>query len=439
MGALLNVVLVCCVSSLLILSVTGTAGAGLYFAGSEERTQDLEKKAYDEYMEALEKEMEEEMALYDDPRSMSFQTRKESTEGFGQLPYFPSSAFYRRRPVESALTWPDRGSVLPNKGPDSYTLVGQPVRVVENISETPDSMRNNWLKYRENAWTKLFEKDPLKIDCGDDAINSFQMRSEKFSKTRDIIKPKTDEVTGTTVNYRHQFKSYHDNYKQLYKCLTGSKGWEWDSDERVRKGGEVQRPISSEKTPSMRAVKPDGNENKVMDCDFEAIKPWLTGSLGEEGAAKTFPISMIEPVWDDSIVGQEFNITSTGNSPLTADYKPDPKLVNFNYKCLKKHAFGPCKEMKYTEWVPFLASQGQGPRELRHAMQSGRYNQMSGENVGVTDALRTRLNPTIDPITGLGRVKCHPTEVLTRVDFEVSEGLDAPKDWVRWGYKCCKM
>ena len=95
--------------------------------------------------------------------------------------------------------------------------------------------------------------------------------------------------------------------------------------------------------------------------------------------------------------------------------------------------------MKYTEWTPFFASQGEGPRELRHLMKHGAFDQTSKENVETVPRLKELLNPTMDPVKGLGRVKCHPTEVLTRVDFEVSEGLDAPKDWVRWGYKCCKM
>jgi hypothetical protein len=445
MGAALNILLVCCVSFLMILSFTGTAGAGLYFAGSEEKTKDLEKEARDAYLKTMEDEMDDELAIYEDPRSVSFKTRKESSVGFGQLPYFPTGAFYRRRPVESALTWPDRGSVLPNMGPDSYSLIEDhkwisvgntevTVKAVDNISEDPNTI--DWIKYRENAWTNLFDKDPLKIDCGDDALNSFQTRSEKFSKTRDIIKPKTDEVTGTTLNYRHQFKSYHDNYKQLYKCLTGSEGWEWDSDNRVRVDGDSTSSITNEKTRVLPGKKPDGNNNKIMDCDFEAVG---AGEFGEGGAAKSFPINMIDPVWTDSILGKEFNIRSDPNSPLTADYNPDPKLVNFQYKCLKKPVFGPCKDMKYTEWTPFLASQGEGPRELRHSMRHGKFTRTSGENVTATDALKEKINAAVDPVKGLGRVKCHPTEVLTRVDFEVSEGLDAPKDWVRWGYKCCKM
>jgi hypothetical protein len=71
-------------------------------------------------------------------------------------------------------------------------------------------------------------------------------------------------------------------------------------------------------------------------------------------------------------------------------------------------------------------------------MTHGTHGKTSGE-MEVPTMLKERLNPTIDPIKGLGKVQCHPTEILTRVDFEVSEGLDAPKDWVRWGYTCCKM
>ena len=95
--------------------------------------------------------------------------------------------------------------------------------------------------------------------------------------------------------------------------------------------------------------------------------------------------------------------------------------------------------MKFTEWTPFLASQGDGPRELKHTLRHGTHGKTSGDiNVDLTP-LKEHMNPTLDPVKGLGRVRCHPTEVLTRVDFEVSEGLDAPNDWVRWGYTCCKM
>ena len=436
MGAALNILLVCCVSFLMILSFTGTAGAGLYFVGSEEKTADLEKEALDAYLKQIDDELEDELEVYDDPRSYSFKTRRESTGGFGELPYFPTAAFYRRRPVESALTWEYRGNVLPNHGPDSYTIKrnGDTFYADDNISESPTSIK--WLDQREKVWTDRFDRDPLKVDCGNDALNSFHIKSEKKSVTRDILKPKTDEMTGTTFNYRHQFKSYHDNYKQLYKCLTGSEGWGWDSDERVRVSGETDNSISTEQTLEREGVKPDGNQNRIMDCDYEAIG---ASEFGEEGAAREFPISMIEPVWDNTIIGKEFHTETNTTSPKTADYYLDPKLVNFKYKCLKKRVFGPCKDMKYTEWTPFFASQGEGPRELRHLMKHGAFDQTSKENVETVPRLKELLNPTMDPVKGLGRVKCHPTEVLTRVDFEVSEGLDAPKDWVRWGYKCCKM
>jgi hypothetical protein len=276
----------------------------------------------------------------------------------------------------------------------------------------------------------------MKIDCGNDALNSFQLKSEKKSVTRDIIKPKTDEVTGTTLNYRHQFKSYHDNYKQLYRCLTGSEGWGWDSDERVIVSGKTDNSVSTEKTLEREGAKPDGNQNRIMDCDYEAIG---ASEFGEEGAAREFPISMIKPVWDDAIVGKDFYTVTDTTGPMTTDYYLDPKLMNFKYKCLKKRVFGPCKDMKYTEWVPFLASQGEGPRELRHLMKHGTFDPTSKENIETVPRLKELLNPTVDPVKGLGRVKCHPTEVLTRLDFEVSEGLDAPKDYVRWGYRCCKM
>jgi hypothetical protein len=72
-------------------------------------------------------------------------------------------------------------------------------------------------------------------------------------------------------------------------------------------------------------------------------------------------------------------------------------------------------------------------------MKHGTFDPTSKENIETVPRLKELLNPTVDPVKGLGRVKCHPTEVLTRLDFEVSEGLDAPKDYVRWGYRCCKM
>ncbi len=436
MGALLNVVLICCVSSLLILSFTGTAGAGLYLVGSKEKTEALEQEQIDAYMKELDDKLEEELEAYDDPRSYSFKTRKESTEGFGSLPYFPTSAFYRRRPTESALLWEFRGNVLPNSGPDSYTIKdtgGGTYRALDNINESPTSIK--WQNQGKEVWTQLFDKDSLKIDCGNDALNSFQVKSEKRSKNREVIRPKTDEVTGTTLNYRHQFKSYHDNYKQLYKCLTGSEGWGWNSDDRVVASGETDNSISTEQTLEREGVKPEGNQNKIMDCDYKAIG---ATEFGEEGAAREFPISMIEPIWDDAIIGKEFPINSVSNSPMTNDYYLDPKYMNFKYKCLKRRVFGPCKDMKYTEWVPFLASQGEGPRELRHSMAHNSFSKTSGE-IQAPGKLKNLLNPTVDPVKGLGKVKCHPTEVLTRVDFEVSEGLDAPKDYVRWGYRCCKM
>lgn len=436
MGALLNIVLICCVSSLLILSFTGTAGAGLYLAGSKDKTESLEQEMVDAYMKQLDDELEEELEVYDDPRSYSFKTRKESTKGFGALPYFPTGAFYRRRPIESALTWEFRGNVLPNSGPNSYTIKSSAGKYYtdDNISESPTSIK--WLDRRDNVWTNRFDADSLKIDCGNDALNSFQLKSEKKSVTRDIIKPKTDEVTGTTLSYRHQFKSYHDNYKQLYKCLTGSEGWGWDSDERVIASGETDYSVSTEQTLEREGVKPDGNQNRIMDCDYEAIG---ASEFGEEGAAREFPISMIEPVWDNAIVGKDFYTITDTTGPMTTDYYLDPKLMNFKYKCLKKRVFGPCKDMKYTEWTPFLASQGEGPRELRHLMKHGTFDPTSKENIETVPRLKELLNPTVDPVKGLGRVKCHPTEVLTRLDFEVSEGLDAPKDYVRWGYRCCKM
>ncbi len=54
----------------------------------------------------LEQKLEEEAAQYQDPRSKSFQTRKERSPGLGQLPYWPSGMYYQRRPTESALLWP---------------------------------------------------------------------------------------------------------------------------------------------------------------------------------------------------------------------------------------------------------------------------------------------------------------------------------------------
>lgn len=116
MGTALNILLVCCVSYLMILSFTGTAGAGLYFVGSEEKTEDLEKEARDDYLKMMEEKMESELAAYDDPRSVSFKTRKESSVGFGQLPYFPSGAYYRRRPVRIRVDLARQGIRLTQYG-----------------------------------------------------------------------------------------------------------------------------------------------------------------------------------------------------------------------------------------------------------------------------------------------------------------------------------
>ena len=106
--------------------------------------------------------------------------------------------------------------------------------------------------------------------------------------------------------------------------------------------------------------------------------------------------------------------------------------------------FGPCKPVKYTRWTPFLASTGQGIRELRHSLGPlGTFDKTSREKIDPSEKLKNFLpykgEQKIDPIEGLGKVRCHPTEVLTRVDFEVSEGMDAPKDWIRFAYTCCKM
>lgn len=438
MGALLNVVLICCVSSLLILSFTGTAGAGLYLVGSKEKTEALEQEQIDAYMKEIGDELEDELEAYEDPRSYSFKTREESTEGFGPLPYFPTAAYYRRRPTESALLWEYRSDVLPNSGPHSYTIedIGNGTyRALDNINESPTSIK--WQNQGKEVWTQLFDKDSLKIDCGNDALNSFQIRSDKRSKTREVEILKTDEETGTSLKYKHQFKSYHDNYKQLYKCLTGSEGWGWNSDERVVMSGETDNSISSEQTLERDGVKPDGNQNKIMDCDYEAIG---SSEFGEEGAAREFPISMIEPIWDRAIIEKEFAVKPLmSNSPMTTDYYLDPRYMDFKYKCLKRPVFGPCKDMKYTEWLPFLSSQGEGPRELRHSMAYNTFSKTSGD-IQAPGKLKNLLNPTVDPVKGLGKVKCHPTEVLTRLDFEVSEGLDAPENsYVRWGYRCCKM
>jgi len=427
-SALVAIALVCFV----ILCVTGTAAGGLYFAGRDERTLQLQLEANQRWQDEMEQKLEEETAQYQDPRSRSFQTRKERSPGLGQLPYWPSGMYYRRRPTESALLWPYRGEVLPNKGRDSYTITGNPPVAIDNISD--ENVR--WTRYTEDAWTDLFTKDPLKADCGNDALNSFQIRSEKFSVDRDIVKEKKDERTGTSLNYRHQFKSYHDNWKQLYKCVTGSKGWKWEGDERVQIGGDFKTSITGDKTNLLEGKEPAGSNGKVMDCDFEAVG---ATELGEEGAGKTYPISMLEPKWSDTITGRHFSVRLNSATPQTNDYKPDPKLVDFQYQCLKQPARGPCKEMKFTEWTPFLASQGDGPRELKHTLRHGTHGKTSGEiNVDLTP-LKEYMNPTLDPVKGLGRVRCHPTEVLTRVDFEVSEGLDAPKDWIRFGYQCCKM
>ena len=426
-SALVALTIVCFV----ILCVTGTAAGGLYFAGREDKTLELELEANERWQAEMEKNLEEEATQYQDPRSRSFQTRKERSPGFGELPYFPSGAYYRRRPTESSLTWANRGDVLPNKGPDSYTLKGNPVVAIDNISDH----NIQWKRFQENAWMDLFAKDSLKVDCGNDALNSFQVRSEKFSIDRNIVKEKKDEQTGTKLNYRHQFKSYHDNYKVLQKCLTGGAGWKWDGDERVAIGGDFKTSITDNKTRLLEGKEPAGSNGKVMDCDFEAVGET---EFGKAGAGKTYPMSMLEPKWDGSVLGEEFHVSLGKRGNLTNDYKPDPKLVDFQYTCLKQPARGPCKDVKYTEWVPFLMSQGNGPRELHHAMTHGAHGKTSGE-IEVPTMLKERLNPTIDPIKGLGKIRCHPTEVLTRVDFQVSEGLDAPKDWVRWGYTCCKM
>ena len=444
MGALLNVVLVCCVSSLLSLSVTGAAGTGLYLVGTDEKTKELEQELLDKYTQDLDNQLEEELSLFSDPRSRSFTTRKESSPGFGQLPYFPSGAYFRRRPVESSLTWAYRGSTLPNKGSGSYTLLGNPLKAVDNINEHPGTIK--WRQNKEDAWTDLFDKDPLKVDCGDDAINSFQVRSEKFSLTRDIITEKEDEQTGTTMNFRNQYKSYHDNYKQLYKCLTGSKGWDWDpeSENRVRVPGTLSESITSEKTEVLDAVDLNKDSHtQSMACDFESGGEMV---FDEDDAGKEFPISMIEPIWDNSLTFREFPINGRESamvqgtsSSVTNDYKPDPKAMGFKYKCLKKPVIGPCKEMKYTDWVPYLASQGEGIRELKQSMYSGNFRATDEANIEPNAALKAVSNDNVDPVVGLGRVKCHPTEVLTRVDFEVSKGDEAPEDWIRWKYRCCKM
>jgi hypothetical protein len=144
----------------------------------------------------MEATLEAEAMQYQDPRSRSFQTRNERSPGFGQLPYFPSGAYYRRRPTESSLTWAVRSDVLPDKGPDSYTVAGNPQVSVDNISDD----KIQWNRFKGNAWTDLFAKDPLKADCGNDALNSFQIRSEKFSQDRNLVKAKVDEQTGTKLN-----------------------------------------------------------------------------------------------------------------------------------------------------------------------------------------------------------------------------------------------
>ena len=150
-SALVSIAIVCFV----ILCVTGTAAGGLYFAGREEKTLDLQLEANQTWQDEMEQKLEEEAMQYQDPRSRSFQTRKERSPGFGQLPYFPSGAYYRRRPTESSLTWSNRGDVLPNKGPDSYTLKGNPVVSIDNISDH----KIQWKRFKENAWMDLFAKD----------------------------------------------------------------------------------------------------------------------------------------------------------------------------------------------------------------------------------------------------------------------------------------
>ena len=94
-SALIAIGLVCFV----ILCVTGTAAGGLYFAGRDERTLQLQLEANQRWQDEMEQKLEEETAQYQDPRSRSFQTRKERSPGLGQLPYWPSGMYYRRRPT----------------------------------------------------------------------------------------------------------------------------------------------------------------------------------------------------------------------------------------------------------------------------------------------------------------------------------------------------
>ena len=89
-SALVALTIVCFV----ILCVTGTAAGGLYFAGREEKSLDLELAANSRWQAQMKKNLEEEAMQYQDPRTRSFQTRNERSPGFGQLPYFPSGAYY---------------------------------------------------------------------------------------------------------------------------------------------------------------------------------------------------------------------------------------------------------------------------------------------------------------------------------------------------------
>lgn len=442
MGAL-NIVVMLCVSSILILSLMGGVGTGLYKAGSEEQTQKLEREANETWVKQMEDDMYEELDQYQDPRSKSFRTRVEKSEGFGQLPFFPSGAYFRRRPTESALLWPNRGDTLPNRGRDSFSLEGNPVRVVDNITD----VEVEWGRYDKDAWTNLWAKDDLRVDCGSDAINSFQIRSEKFGVPRDIIKEKKNVETETSLLFKHQFRSYHDNYKQVFRCLTGAPGWTWTKEEgnkmcsdtaRCRKqiGGEFKTPISDQRTNTLQARKPDKNFNKIMDCDFKSVG---AGEYGADAAGKNFPLTTIVPKWENSMVKQNFRF----GGAQTNDIRLDPNLMEFDFKCNKQPVAGPCRPVKYTEWTPFFSSQGDGIRELRHLAKNARVAKTSHENISVSDQLQRKLpyqgKGKMDPIKGLGKVRCSPTEALTRVDFEVSEGLKAPKDWIRFAYTCCKM
>ncbi|NDD36204.1 MAG: hypothetical protein EBZ26_07875, partial [Flavobacteriia bacterium] len=202
MGALLNIVIMLCVSSLLLISLVGGAGAGLYAAGSKEQTDKLEREANEAWIQQMEDDMIEELDQFEDPRSKSFRTKFEKSKGMGQLPYYPSGAYFRRRPIESALLWPERIDTLPDRGRDSFSLEGDPVQVVDNISD----IEVDWYRYNEDAWTSLWDKDDLRVDCGDDAINGFQIRSEKFSRPREFVKEKKNE-TGITKLFKHQFRS----------------------------------------------------------------------------------------------------------------------------------------------------------------------------------------------------------------------------------------